>query len=1259
MAVTTSQITITTMEGWYSGDTAPSNPLIGDLWLDTTSNEIKKWNGTNWVKQADTQGPQGPKGDSIKSREAYWIKSSSSIAPEPPDPKTGDMKGWTEGSEPPESALAGILPSDKFWRIYKETYSNGESEYIKYSEVELIGSYEVLNGLVQFRNGVTTTENIDGQDVTVIDGGKIKTGSIDAKKIHVEDLEALKATIGGFHIGKNSIYSGNKKTIDSTERGIYFDSNGQSYFGDDKNFIRFFRSDKDNYKLQISADSLTFGSGVSVEKAFEDIKGDIQNAQGTADNAQSSADKAQNTANKAQTAINNLEIGGRNLVTNSINLSDFKIESSNYTTRVISEDCCIVNRLVNHINSGSKYGIYKDIRVTAGEEYTVSCTVKEITGSMQLGLGDANMWVGLGSWNLSVGRFTCTVTAPSSATFIRIYIFGNDGVNGGSATVSNIKLEKGNRATDWTPAPEDVDAGIANAQTTADTAKTNAATAQSTADTAKANAAAAQTAADNAQSTANTAQSKADKAHGAANKAQSSANTAQNTANKAQTAADEALKGSKENAAQMAQMVTNFNGDIKNLQDQIDGNITTWFYDNDPAINLPPVTDWDTDKKKDVHLGDIYYNTVKGYAWRFMKSESTYSWERITDTDVTKALADAAEAKDTADSKRRVFYNTPSVPYDAGDLWVQGSDGDILRCAQAKTSTGSYNRNDWVLASKYTDDSALTTWITGDFATTIQGLEEGLVDAKIETYYQTTDPSIGWSSTQKLEHEGDLWYNSTASVQKYYRWSGTTWQELTATPPKEVFDSIDNKATIYTGITPPSNPSQGDLWFKGEDEPILTYVGNAWVKYDKYTDDTRAEEAAKTADNYISADSTGIMVSENKGAIKETPSNATKNNVLITDQDVQIRNGKKVVASYGKTTILGDLNSNNITLTSDGIVLNDGKFISATIEATKYTGETIEDRELFLGNVADSYVRLGRTWTVTYDLTGPVGSVESVVLNGSSGDTLTIPFNLSGPYWYLRSRNSLKIHVDGTFSETKDIDWTNYITVTIVYTKQKYTAGTITCDETHNINCYAEMVEATDRMFVGKRYNLVRINDVRKIFVIGNGNPDEKSNAAAIMQNGDIRLKGNVYFGCRKDSSGGKTIVDLIYPVGSIYMSVNSADPGTLIGGTWERIKDRFLLSAGDTYAAGNTGGSAKATLPSHTHTFGSGGYQMWGAKIGTGSTEPGNQISGDSKYYAAAKGKSTSNYKWLESVDSKGASDVSQANMPPYLAVYVWKRIS
>lgn len=69
-------------------------------------------------------------------------------------------------------------------------------------------------------------------------------------------------------------------------------------------------------------------------------------------------------------------------------------------------------------------------------------------------------------------------------------------------------------------------------------------------------------------------------------------------------------------------------------------------------------------------------------------------------------------------------------------------------------------------------------------------------------------------------------------------------------------------------------------------------------------------------------------------------------------------------------------------------------------------------------------------------------------------------------------------------------------------------------------------------------------------------------------------------------------ITDLVYPIGSIYMSVNSTNPGTLFAGTtWEQLKDRFLLGAGDTYSAGDTGGSASHTLtmdemPSHNHTF-------------------------------------------------------------------------
>lgn len=158
----------------------------------------------------------------------------------------------------------------------------------------------------------------------------------------------------------------------------------------------------------------------------------------------------------------------------------------------------------------------------------------------------------------------------------------------------------------------------------------------------------------------------------------------------------------------MANAVVTINSDIADLQNQIDGNITTWFYSVDPTTSNTPASSWDTTAKKDAHIGDLYYNTSKGYCWRWMKSGNTYSWQRITDTDVTKALADAAAAQDTADHKRRVFVSTPTPPYDIGDLWVQGTSGDLMRCKTAKTSSGSYSDSDWVKATKYTDDTAVT-----------------------------------------------------------------------------------------------------------------------------------------------------------------------------------------------------------------------------------------------------------------------------------------------------------------------------------------------------------------------------------------------------------------------------------------------------------------------------------------------------------------------------------------------------------------------
>lgn len=99
-------------------------------------------------------------------------------------------------------------------------------------------------------------------------------------------------------------------------------------------------------------------------------------------------------------------------------------------------------------------------------------------------------------------------------------------------------------------------------------------------------------------------------------------------------------------------------------------------------------------------------NPDAGKSWRWVKEEDgTYKWTPIADSDVVKALQEAARAQDTADAKRRVFVVTPTTPYDVGDIWTQGEGGDIMRCIESR-ATGNFESSDWGKASKYTDDTA-------------------------------------------------------------------------------------------------------------------------------------------------------------------------------------------------------------------------------------------------------------------------------------------------------------------------------------------------------------------------------------------------------------------------------------------------------------------------------------------------------------------------------------------------------------------------
>lgn len=143
---------------------------------------------------------------------------------------------------------------------------------------------------------------------------------------------------------------------------------------------------------------------------------------------------------------------------------------------------------------------------------------------------------------------------------------------------------------------------------------------------------------------------------------------------------------------------------ISNLKDQVDGNISTWFLNGVPSLENEPAKNWVTDADKNNHLGDLYYDKDTGYAYHFTLENSTYSWLKLTDSDVTEALAIANSAKDTADSKRRVFVITPAPPYDIGDIWIK-DDSDLYRCRSSRVAGDKFNTADWIIATKYTDDT--------------------------------------------------------------------------------------------------------------------------------------------------------------------------------------------------------------------------------------------------------------------------------------------------------------------------------------------------------------------------------------------------------------------------------------------------------------------------------------------------------------------------------------------------------------------------
>lgn len=418
--------------------------------------------------------------------------------------------------------------------------------------------------VVQGEDGLYYKLNVEGEKVSSeqteynsLNGSIITAKSVTAEKISVNDLVAFGATIGGFHITDSSLYSGVKTSVDNGTRGTYMNSDGEFAIGDNSNFLKFFKDEEGNYKLAISANTISMGASSNLEDTIvkqteeyyqstsptELVDGSWSDTapvwtQGTFIwrrtlitylDGRTDYIPSQNgvciSGNTGETGpqgppgadgdTGSVEVGGTNIIKESGNFKKIELWLQNDSPNppdIVVEDKYTCLHSIGSI--GQKTSIY---RLEWGTSYTYHAICKFARSGTATYTSPLNCWVyksndsstinasngatdgnptfslidintGLeveggavseNVWYHLITQFK-TLAKPADYEYVlfRPFFYGAGGlVSGGSEDEPNgeywvrwVKLEKGSQATDWTPAPEDVDEGINDAQNAADNA---------------------------------------------------------------------------------------------------------------------------------------------------------------------------------------------------------------------------------------------------------------------------------------------------------------------------------------------------------------------------------------------------------------------------------------------------------------------------------------------------------------------------------------------------------------------------------------------------------------------------------------------------------------------------------------------------------------------------------------------------------------------------------------------------------------------
>jgi len=287
------------------------------------------------------------------------------------------------------------------------------------------------------------------------------------------------------------------------------------------------------------------------------------------------------------------------------------------------------------------------------------------------------------------------------------------------------------------------------------------------------------------------------------------------------------------------------------IDDNVDVSNGYVWYDSNNYIQPPlDATKPVTNLVRANHIGDLYYDKLTGFAYRFsyenLPSDTPdrgtyYSWILITDVNVTKALADAARAQDTADGKRTVFGGTvaPGLTFTSGGSTVQVGTGDLW-IPEAGVALPYYEGEIY----KATVVGSTVTWnIVENYKRTTDAVKGTLstlqtqTDKKLNTIVSATAPD---TTNYTTANNGDYWYDSNNKVIKKYTYGATPVWSVTTDISKDVFDFADGKRAIYGGATPPTDKylATNDVWIPNGSTTVLDFAGNTIVANEIYRYDT-------------------------------------------------------------------------------------------------------------------------------------------------------------------------------------------------------------------------------------------------------------------------------------------------------------------------------------------------------------------------------------------------------------------------------------